>query len=104
MNIAIIRFLNSDWQVRIGVSDVNGVTYALATDSISELLAKSLAEIRKVIEDSLDKKEPVSPSRILAPIDNLTEVWAAGVTYKRSKIAREEESDHADFYSRVYNS
>jgi len=104
MNIAIIRFIDSDEQLRIGVRDDNGATYALATNSISELLAKSLAEIRKVIEDSLDKKEPVSPSRILAPIDNLTEVWAAGVTYKRSRIAREEESDHADVYSRVYNS
>ena len=37
-----------------------------------------------------------------APIDK-QEVWAAGVTYKRSKIAREEESvGAAQFYDKVY--
>ncbi len=37
-----------------------------------------------------------------APIDQ-QEIWAAGVTYKRSKIAREEESvGAAQFYDKVY--
>jgi len=43
--------------------------------------------------------------RILAPI-NRQEVWAAGVTYLRSRDARMEESKDAggaDFYSKVYN-
>jgi 2-dehydro-3-deoxy-D-arabinonate dehydratase len=40
--------------------------------------------------------------RILAPLDN-QEVWGAGVTYLRSKVAREEESESAaSFYDRVY--
>lgn len=40
----------------------------------------------------------------LPPIDR-QEVWAAGVTYKRSQTARMEESEAAaDCYSRVYNS
>ena len=39
---------------------------------------------------------------ILAPIDE-QEVWGAGVTYQRSKEAREEESDQAaTFYDQVY--
>lgn len=39
---------------------------------------------------------------LLAPIDD-QEVWAAGVTYKRSKSARMEESEiAADCYDRVY--
>jgi 2-dehydro-3-deoxy-D-arabinonate dehydratase len=39
---------------------------------------------------------------VLAPIDT-QEVWASGVTYLRSKVARMEESEHAgDFYDRVY--
>jgi 2-dehydro-3-deoxy-D-arabinonate dehydratase len=45
-----------------------------------------------------------SPERFLAPIDN-QEVWAAGVTYLRSREARREESKKAqgsDFYDRVY--
>jgi 2-dehydro-3-deoxy-D-arabinonate dehydratase len=40
--------------------------------------------------------------RILAPLD-AQEVWGAGVTYERSKVAREQESDQAaTFYDRVY--
>ncbi|MCY2966549.1 MAG: fumarylacetoacetate hydrolase family protein [Planctomycetota bacterium] len=40
--------------------------------------------------------------RFVAPIDN-QEVWAAGVTYKRSQIARMEESETgASHYDRVY--
>jgi 2-dehydro-3-deoxy-D-arabinonate dehydratase len=40
--------------------------------------------------------------RFAAPIDR-QEVWAAGVTYQRSKVAREEESaGAAQFYDKVY--
>jgi 2-dehydro-3-deoxy-D-arabinonate dehydratase len=40
--------------------------------------------------------------RVLAPLDD-QEVWGAGVTYERSKIAREHESDQAAaLYDRVY--
>lgn len=40
--------------------------------------------------------------RLLAPIDE-QEVWGAGVTYLRSKTAREEESEQAaSFYDKVY--
>jgi 2-dehydro-3-deoxy-D-arabinonate dehydratase len=40
---------------------------------------------------------------LLAPVDGRTEVWAAGVTYERSRDARIDESeDSADVYDRVY--
>ncbi len=48
-----------------------------------------------------------SPGRLAdqtfhAPVDR-QEIWAAGVTYKRSKVAREEESaGAAQFYDKVY--
>jgi 2-dehydro-3-deoxy-D-arabinonate dehydratase len=46
---------------------------------------------------------PLAALKLLAPIDE-QEVWAAGVTYKRSKIAREEESvGAAQFYDKVYS-
>src|SRR5262249_6292735 len=45
---------------------------------------------------------PAGLGRVLAPIDGQTEVWAAGVTYKRSEEARVEESATPDIYSRVY--
>src|SRR5258708_11420488 len=41
--------------------------------------------------------------RMLAPLDQ-QEVWAAGVTYKRSQVARMEESETgASHYDRVYS-
>jgi 2-dehydro-3-deoxy-D-arabinonate dehydratase len=46
--------------------------------------------------------EPLDGQTWLAPVDE-QEVWAAGVTYKRSKVAREEESKGAaQFYDKVY--
>ena len=45
---------------------------------------------------------PLSAVTLLAPIDD-QEVWAAGVTYKRSQVARMEESEAAaSCYDRVY--
>jgi 2-dehydro-3-deoxy-D-arabinonate dehydratase len=47
---------------------------------------------------------PVDSVTLLAPIDH-QEVWAAGVTYKRSQTARMEESEtSASCYDRVYES
>jgi 2-dehydro-3-deoxy-D-arabinonate dehydratase len=47
-------------------------------------------------------KIPLDRVTLLAPIDR-QEVWAAGVTYRRSQVARMEESQGAaDFYDRVY--
>jgi 2-dehydro-3-deoxy-D-arabinonate dehydratase len=40
---------------------------------------------------------------LLAPVEPAQEVWAAGVTYLRSRDARKEESTAADVYQKVYN-
>jgi 2-dehydro-3-deoxy-D-arabinonate dehydratase len=40
---------------------------------------------------------------LLAPIDAASEVWAAGVTYLRSREARESESTVRDVYAKVYD-
>ncbi len=46
---------------------------------------------------------PLAKAKVLPPIDQ-QEVWAAGVTYKRSQAARMEESEAAkDCYDRVYD-
>jgi 2-dehydro-3-deoxy-D-arabinonate dehydratase len=44
---------------------------------------------------------PVELDGLLAPID-APEIWAAGVTYERSRQARVEETEVADVYSLVY--
>ena len=41
--------------------------------------------------------------KLLAPIEAVQEVWAAGVTYLRSREAREAESSVKDVYARVYD-
>jgi 2-dehydro-3-deoxy-D-arabinonate dehydratase len=69
--------------------------------SLDTLLAMSLADIRRVLErDSrpVDSPEGAQPR---APIEG-QEVWAAGVTYKRSLEARTDEAVSADPYDRVY--
>jgi 2-dehydro-3-deoxy-D-arabinonate dehydratase len=51
-----------------------------------------------------DKRVPLASVHLLPPIDQ-QEVWAAGVTYKRSQTARMEESAAAaSCYDRVYQS
>jgi len=50
-----------------------------------------------------DAGVPAESAALLAPLDE-QEVWAAGVTYKRSREARERESaDAARFYDLVYD-
>ena len=50
------------------------------------------------------RSTPLAEVSLLPPIDR-QEVWAAGVTYKRSRTARMEESDSAaSCYDRVYDS
>jgi len=50
------------------------------------------------------KAIPLNDAKLLPPIDQ-QEVWAAGVTYKRSQTARMEESETAaSCYDRVYRS
>jgi 2-dehydro-3-deoxy-D-arabinonate dehydratase len=44
---------------------------------------------------------PLNAFPLLPPLDN-QEVWAAGVTYKRSQEAREDESHKSGIYDRVY--
>jgi 2-dehydro-3-deoxy-D-arabinonate dehydratase len=45
--------------------------------------------------------DPADGAR-LPPIEAASEVWAAGVTYLRSRVAREAESTVKDVYSKVY--
>lgn len=40
---------------------------------------------------------------LLPPVEETQEVWASGVTYLRSREAREAESDTGDVYQKVYN-
>jgi 2-dehydro-3-deoxy-D-arabinonate dehydratase len=59
--------------------------------------------IRQICADPAGDTLPWQHAELLAPVDGRTEVWAAGVTYERSRTARMAESEHtADIYDRVY--
>jgi 2-dehydro-3-deoxy-D-arabinonate dehydratase len=76
----------------------------LKGDSLAELLyGPSPRDAVAQAVDSHRTTVPVDQARLLAPIDQ-QEVWAAGVTYKRSQEARERESaGAARFYDLVYS-
>ena len=90
-----------------GVGLVEGeslVPLHLAASGYSCLADLLEADDIPVTVGSLDKGDslPLADAALMAPIDR-QEVWAAGVTYKRSQTARMEESEAAaDCYDRVY--
>lgn len=70
---------------------------------LSELLEQ--ADIEARVRELAQQAGPAVPAdrvQFLAPLDE-HEVWGAGVTYERSKVARQEESEQgATFYDKVY--
>jgi 2-dehydro-3-deoxy-D-arabinonate dehydratase len=73
---------------------------------LDRLLEMRLADIRSLVEEAVSTTGPSIPAdevTLQAPVQN-QEVWAAGVTYLRSRDARLEESGGADVYAQVYAS
>jgi 2-dehydro-3-deoxy-D-arabinonate dehydratase len=80
--------------------DLSGGQYRSLFDVLEADNPHEAAEFLAREEDKL----PLAEVRLLPPIDQ-QEIWAAGVTYKRSKTARMEESTAAaSCYDRVYAS
>jgi len=103
--VRICRYLTKDNRVCIGLAKGDDALIDLSSsgiESITSLLesgdaAKRLASLGELTEI------PLSDVTLLSPIE-VQEVWAAGVTYLRSKDARMEESDFsATAYDRVYD-
>ncbi len=64
------------------------------------LLQHPLAEIEDALDAAATGARMEDP--LIAPIEDTQEVWAAGVTYVRSREARVAESSTADLYQKVY--
>ena len=107
MRFAKVRLMDGE----IGVVRIDDQGIALPLDfsrakgvnCLADLLASSdpaaLADLLTSVTATL---APLNSYTLLHPVDH-QEVWAAGVTYKRSKVAREEESaGAAQFYDKVY--
>jgi 2-dehydro-3-deoxy-D-arabinonate dehydratase len=104
----LAKLLNRDGKSSVGriegnliqILDINTAGFSnlaaiLAADNVADLVSRLQTTGETVAVDS---------AKLLPPIDN-QEVWAAGVTYKRSQTARMEESETAaSCYDRVYAS
>ena len=97
----LVRFRGAGGETLTGVLDGGAITALSGT--LGGLLARPLDEIREICAAPGGDTVPLESVRLLAPVDGRTEVWAAGVTYERSRTARMAESeDSADIYDRVY--
>ena len=68
--------------------------------NLSTLLELPAAAMINELKESISSEQ--AAGKTLAPIDPYQEVWAAGVTYLRSRDARKAESTVADVYQNVY--
>jgi 2-dehydro-3-deoxy-D-arabinonate dehydratase len=88
----------------VGVSDGATVTELTGTGLLGELLGSPAAELRDRCAAPTGPRHDLADVRLLPPADGLMEVWAAGVTYRRSREARVTESERsADVYELVYD-
>lgn len=74
--------------------------------SLTSLLRLSKADMNAYlaheVPNQLEARVDPEMHYLRAPVEKETEVWAAGVTYKRSMQGRMEESTTPDIYDRVY--
>lgn len=98
MHVALSRVDVPGDGVRIARGDLDGPQELVPLDDVAGLNARSF---REALEGPADGRVP-SDARTLAPVSPAQEVWAAGVTYERSREARVEETTLATPYDRVY--
>ena len=105
----LAKYLSSSGEVRIGSVTgesimplaLSGGQYRTLFDILEEENPQGVAEF---LADGSAAPLPLHAVRLLSPVDQ-QEIWAAGVTYKRSRTARmEESSSAASCYDRVYAS
>jgi 2-dehydro-3-deoxy-D-arabinonate dehydratase len=100
----IVRYqLPGDDAVHLGIADGARIHELTGLD-LDGLLQRRLPEIREQVQRAMDSaggSVDAVDARLLAPVAG-QEVWAAGVTYLRSRDARLEESGGSDVYAQVY--
>ena len=103
----ICRYTIDKNSIRIGFVD-NQQVYDITArfPSITAFLRWTIGrtDAGSALKKALHGTQPTAPLRsvtLLRPTDD-QEIWAAGVTYERSRVAREEESANSGIYDRVY--
>src|SRR5258705_8986148 len=102
----LCRFQTTEGLARVGgIFDETSVLdlSAAGVEGLEELLeAENLPNLIGRLVNQTQTRYGVRNVKLLPPVER-QEVWAAGVTYQRSKTARMEESkDSASIYDKVY--
>lgn len=103
MTVGLYRLAMPDGSIRLARGDTRGGPAELlsAELTVAGLLASSADQLGAVLADAPSEGDVPAAARILTPVD-AQEIWAAGVTYERSRSARVEESQQGSVYDQVY--
>ena len=106
MRIASLQLVDGERRLGIIVGDNVKLLDLSQSDqfhSLSHVLhSQDPVGLAKYLVDQDLAPVPLDSVKLLAPVDQ-QEIWAAGVTYKRSQVARMEESESgASHYDKVY--
>jgi len=102
----LCRFTNKSDEVRVGLIADDSSMFDLTPAGITQMLQlleneNFVAQLTQLAKKKLPRIA-LSEIKLLTPVER-QEIWAAGVTYLRSKTARMEESDFsASAYDKVY--
>jgi 2-dehydro-3-deoxy-D-arabinonate dehydratase len=98
------------WRVRLGTGAVRlavgapdeGPQRLLPLGaSVDDLLARGGDALAEAVAAGAEGEPVPAGAVVLCPLEG-QEVWASGVTFERSRTARNEEAGPVDFYDRVY--
>jgi 2-dehydro-3-deoxy-D-arabinonate dehydratase len=103
MTAGVFRLRLPDGRVQLAAGDSEGgpQTLLAPTVSIDTLLAAGAGALEAALAAPSGGQVPPA-SHVIAPVES-QEVWAAGVTYARSREARVAESSEPSVYDRVYD-
>jgi 2-dehydro-3-deoxy-D-arabinonate dehydratase len=102
----LVRYAERAGGVRVGLLGDDGELRAMPdARRIADLLALPRAGFDAALGDAASRPSSARADDVvlLPPIDGQTELWAAGVTYHRSREARVEESTERTVYEKVYD-
>ena len=100
----LVRHRDPQGRPAVSMLDRDGLA-PLDASSVAAFLAAGARGRDEAVEMARQSAIRRSPDgvELLAPVDGRMEVWACGVTYRRSRDARVEESATHDVYERVYD-
>jgi len=104
--VPLIRYLTATNDTpHFGVLDGEVVYDLPAPKTLQAALQLTRDDLLRIVQTTIEQADTaraIADITLLPPID-AQEVWAAGVTYERSRDARMEESTEEDVYDRVYD-